>query len=95
MPAQIGVFVEFSGLRHITDGKDDVLDRGAAGGKAGADVLPDLLDLRLEVALADDVAGLVARDLPGDDDPMPAVAQRDLGRRRGSSAGRTNDLRRR
>ena len=95
VPAQIGVFIEFSGLCHITDGKDDVLDRGAAGGKAGADVLPDLLDLRLEVALADDIAGLVARDLPGDDDPMPAVAQRDLGRRQRSGAGRADDLRRR
>ena len=75
---QIGVFVEFGGLCHVTDGKDDVLDRGAAGVKAGADVLPDLLDLRLEIAPADDIAGLVARDLSGDDDPMPAVARRRL-----------------
>ncbi len=95
MQAQIGVFVEFGRLRHVADGKDDVLDRGAAGGEAGADVLPDLLDLRLEVALADDIAGFVARDLWGDDDPIAAVAQCDLGRRRGSGTRRADDLRRR
>src|ERR1700730_3816264 len=89
--AQIGVFVEFGRLCDVADRKDNVLDRRATGIEAGVDVLADLLDLRLQVALADDTAGRVARDLPGEDAPMPAVAHRDLGRRRRSGAGWPDD----
>ena len=63
---QIGGFVEFGGLFDVADGKDNVLDRRAAGFKAGADVLADLLDLRLQSAFADDITCRIARDLPAD-----------------------------
>jgi hypothetical protein len=86
---QIGVFFEFGGLGDVADRKDNVLDRRAAGIEA-RDVVADLLDLRPQIALADDIARRVARDLPSDDDPMPAVAQRDLGRGWRSGAGWPN-----
>ena len=65
-----------TGLRlgDVADREDDVLDRCPAGIEAGANVLADLFDLRPEIALADEISGLVAGDLPADDDPVPAVA---------------------
>ena len=73
---QIGVFVEFGRLCDVTDRKDNILNRRATGIQARVDVLANLLDLRPQIAFADDIADRVARDLPGDDDPMPAVPQR-------------------
>ena len=77
----------------MADRKNNVLDRRAAGIEAGADVLANLFDLRLQIAFADDIAGLVTRDLTTDDDPMATVAQRNLGRGRGGGARRPDDLR--
>ena len=90
--AQIGVFVEFDRLCDVAVRKNNVLDRSAAGIEAGTDVLANLFDLRLQIAFAHNVAGLVARDLATDDDPMATIAQRDLGRGRRSGARRPDDL---
>jgi hypothetical protein len=50
------------------------------GAEAGLDVLPDLLDLRAHVALADAITSSVARQLPGDEDHLPGPADgNDLG----------------
>jgi hypothetical protein len=78
--AQFGIFVEFDRLCDIAVRKNNVLDRSAARVEAGPDVLPNLLDLRAQIAFAHNIAGLVARDLPTHDDPMATIAQRDFGR---------------
>ena len=63
---QIGVFVELGGVRDVGDRKDDVLDCRTSGFEARADILADLLDLLLQIALADDTAGFVPGDLPAE-----------------------------
>ena len=88
---QIGVFVEFRGRRDLVDGKDNVIDGRASGLEARVDILADLLDLRPHIALADDISGLVARDLAAYDKPMPAIAQRDLRGGRRGRAGCSDD----
>ena len=52
----------------------DVLYRCTSRFEARADIFPDLLDLLLQIAFADDVAGFVPGDLPAHNDPMPAIA---------------------
>src|SRR4051794_7454267 len=91
--AQINVFVEFERLRDVAERENNVLDRSAAGIEAGTDVFADLFDLRLQIAFAHNIVGLVERDLAPDDDPMTTTAQRDLGRGRRSRARRPDDLR--
>jgi hypothetical protein len=63
---QIGVFLEVGRRRDGANRKDTFVDSCAAGLKARADVLTNLLDLRPHIALSDDIGGLVARDLPAD-----------------------------
>src|SRR6516164_1929260 len=89
---QIGVSIEFDGLCNVADRKNNVLDRRAAAIEAGTDVLANLFDLRLQIAFAHNIAGLVARDLAPHDDPMTTIAQCDLGRGRRSGARRPDDL---
>ncbi len=74
MLAQIGVFVEFERLRDVTERENNVLDRRAAGIEAGTDVFANLFDLRMQIAFAHNVAGVVERDLAPDDDPSPRNA---------------------
>src|SRR5215831_6266100 len=71
--AQIGVFIEFGGLFDVADRKDDVLDGCTSRFEACANILAHLLDLLLQIALADDIAGRVARDLPAHYDPVAAI----------------------
>jgi len=68
MLAQIGIFVEFERLRDVADREHNVLDRRAAAIEADTDVFANLFDLRLQIALAYNIAGLVERDLAPDDD---------------------------
>ena len=51
-----------------------LLDRSAAGIDADTDVFANLFDLRLQIAFAHNIAGLVERDLAPDDDPMTTTA---------------------
>jgi hypothetical protein len=54
--AQIGVFFELGRPFDVADRKGDVLDGRTPGFQARVDILADLLDLRPEVALADNIA---------------------------------------
>jgi hypothetical protein len=63
-------------LVHVGDVRvalDDVGERRTGGSQGGLDVLADLADLRPHVALADDVAVLVARQLAGHEDHAAAL----------------------
>jgi hypothetical protein len=50
----VGVLGELGVVGHVSIGLDDVGQGGADGFEAGFDVLADLLDLRADIALADD-----------------------------------------
>src|SRR5690606_4525580 len=58
--------------------------------EAGAHVLADLLDLRPHIALADNISDLVACDLTGNNDPMPAITHCDDRGGRRSGTGWSN-----
>jgi hypothetical protein len=87
---QINVLVEFGRRRDRGDRKSNVVDCCSSGLEAGANVLAHLLDLRPHIALPDDVAGLVARDLGANYQQTLPVAQCDRICRWGSSTGISN-----
>src|SRR5262249_9681309 len=90
---EVGVIGELVGVGNISAGLDNIGEVRSRHLQTGLDIFADLLQLRAHVAFADDVAALVARSLRAADDPVTAVAQRHQRRRRGSSAGRSENYR--
>src|SRR6516162_10081030 len=78
---QIGVFGELVGIGDVGAGLDDVGELRASRLQTGFDFLPDLLQLRPDVALADDFSAVAARALGADDNHVTTITQRDFSRR--------------
>jgi hypothetical protein len=79
---QVDVSGELIGIGDVSSGFDDVGEARSRRRQAGLDFLADFLQLRPHVALADDLAALVARRLRADDGHSAAIASRDDGRGR-------------
>ena len=74
----------------------DDIRHGAAGGlDRNLEIGEDLLDLRLKIALADELSGRIARDLAGKIDDRSAIDLSDVriaGRARGYQSFRTEEF---